>query len=600
VECVPAAVEVEVEAATQSTGEQPTGNYGKVPGVSMLGEKGIEEFKLFGDTSRAELTFFAVEGQAFTDAVRAKVIKESTNTWDVQIHAKTVAPVKAGDVLLGSFWFRTEWSPEESGEGQTEFVFELAEDPYTKSVSMPVRSSREWRKYYVPFTAAEDYEPGKAQMIFRLGYRPETIELGGVKVENFGKQLVLADLPVTGLTYKGIEADAPWRKAAADRIEQHRKAPLNVVVKDAAGAPVPGADVHVKLTKHAFGFGTAVQARRLSHDGELTYKSKITNYFNLATIENNLKWVALEGDWGDGYPIEKAERAVDWLTAQGIPTRGHVLIWPGWRNLPKSLKAVESKPEELKQRVADHIRGLATRMKGKLPVWDVMNEPFDNHDLMNILGKDVMVEWFQIARDADPNARLFINDYAILSGGAGTTPHRDHYEETIQFLLDKGAPLDGIGMQGHFGSSLTGPDDLLVLLDRYAKFGKPITVTEFDVVVDDDKIAASYTRDFYTTLFSHPAVDGIVMWGFWDRVHWKNNAVMFGKDWSLKPAGEAYVELTQKLWHTDERGESDASGSFATRGFLGTYTVEVTAGGKTKQLTAELGKGGAPFVVTLD
>lgn len=581
-------------------GEQPTGLYGKVEGADLLGGRGVQAFALFGETARAELEVFTVEEQEFSEAVRAKVSAPSTNVWDVQMTAKNATAVASGDVMLATFWLRTEWTPDESGEGKTEFVFELARDPWTKSVSHPVRNSREWKKFFVPFKAEEDYAAGEAQMIFRLGYDRQTLEIGGVSVENFGKQLVMADLPTTSLGYPGMEPDAPWRQAAAERIEQLRKGDLTVRVQNAAGAPVPAANVHVQLTKHAFGFGTAVQAVRLAGDGEQTYKNKVTTYFNLATIENNLKWVALEGDWGPGFTLDRAQRAVDWLSAQGIPTRGHVLVWPGWRNLPKSLKEYEDKPAELKQKVAEHVRSLAMAMKGKLPVWDVLNEPFDNDDLMKILGNEVMVEWFRIAHEVDPAARLYINDYTILSGGGGTTPHRDHYEQTIQFLLDNGAPLHGIGMQGHFGASLTGPEDLLKLLDRYGKFDRPITVTEFDVVVDDEDIAGQYVRDFYTTMFSHPAVDGVVMWGFWDRVHWKFNSVMFRKDWSLKPGGEAYIELMQKQWHTDEQGAADEAGRFTTRGFLGDYTVEVTAGGKTQRVRAALPKDGAEVVVTID
>ena len=75
---------------------------------------------------------------------------------------------------------------------------------------------------------------------------------------------------------------------------------------------------------------------------------------------------------------------------------------------------------------------------------------------------------------------------AAAYGGGGTTGHRDHYEKMIQLLVDQGAPLDGIGMQGHFGSSLTSPDDLMEILDRYAKFEKEIAVTEYDIVIEDE------------------------------------------------------------------------------------------------------------------
>src|SRR5690606_24636708 len=176
----------------------------------------------------------------------------------------------------------------------------------------------------------------QAQMIFRLGYNLETIDIGGVQVENFGKQLALADLPVTGITYPGMEPDAAWRTAAQERIESVRKAELAIVVQKAGGEPMPEAQVHVRQTKHAFLFGTAVPAARIADPGDEKIRQHVLDHFNMVTLENDLKWVALEGDWGPSFTLPKARAAVEWLAARGIPTRGHVLVWPGWRNLPKS------------------------------------------------------------------------------------------------------------------------------------------------------------------------------------------------------------------------------------------------------------------------
>jgi endo-1,4-beta-xylanase len=159
------------------------------------------------------------------------------------------------------------------------------------------------------------------------------------------------------------------------------------------------------------------------------------------------------------------------------------LVWPGWKHLPESLQKYKNDPTQLYKKVQCHVRELAAATEGTLVHWDVVNEPFDNHD---ILGPEVMVDWFKEARAADPCAKLFINDYGIMSGGGGTTPHRDHYEKTIKMLVEKGAPLDGIGMEGHFGRSLTSPDDMLAILDRYAKYGIPIWATEYDVEIYDD------------------------------------------------------------------------------------------------------------------
>jgi hypothetical protein len=118
--------------------------------------------------------------------------------------------------------------------------------------------------------------------------------------------------------------------------------------------------------------------------------------------------------------------------------------------------------------------------------------------------------------------------------------------------------------------------------------------------MDDSELAGRFTRDFFTTMFSHPAVGGIVMWGFWDGAHWKNNAPLYAKDWSEKPAGRAYRELVLGEWSTRASGKSDRAGSFATRGFLGDYEVSAASGARKKATRATLGPGDSAVTVILD
>jgi endo-1,4-beta-xylanase len=597
----PAAPDTETAKSTGRTAPtRPTGLWGKVAGVDLLDGRSTNRFTLFGQKERVKLTRVAVTDMPFNQAFRVQTLSTPPNTYDVQLQAKTTVAVEQGDVLLATLYFRTELAPQGSGEGTSEFVFELSRDPYTKSVTYPLRASSDWKKLSVPFVAGQRFPPGEAQMMIRLGYQKQIVEFGGLEVRNFGKQLALADLPATRITYRGMEPNAQWRRAAEDRIEQNRKAALTVVVKDATGKPIRDAKVKMALRQHAFGFGTCVPAGRIVSSGDEQFKSVTTELFNVVTLENDLKWVPLAGDWGPGFTPKRALQAIDWLHAKGLDVRGHVLVWPGWRNLPRSLKALAKDEARLKAEVDKHIRETAALTKGEVSHWDVVNEPFDNHDLLDLLGNEVMIEWFKAARETDPSAKLFINDFAILSGGGGTTPHRDHYEQTIRMLVDKDAPLDGIGMQGHFGTSLTAPEDLIATLDRYAKFNKKIWVTEYDVVVDDEALVGSYTRDFYTTLFSHPAVGGIVMWGFWDGSHWKNNAPLYHRDWSLKPAGQAYRELVKKAWHTEATGQTDENGTVQVRGFLGAYDIDVTAGGKHQTAKGVLAEGGSTIIATLD
>jgi endo-1,4-beta-xylanase len=594
----PARVTTAETKQSNPAGDTPTGKYGQVKGAPLA--SGIEAFSLQGKTERARVSAATVEGQPFTRALRVETKEKSQNPWDVQLGLRVAQAVEAGDVILATLYMKTEASRAESAEGQTQFVMELGREPWAKSVEYPVRAAGEWKQVYVRFKAERSYGPGESQLLFRLGYEPQTILLGGVTVENFGHQLALADLPTTRLTYPGMAADAPWRQAAEQRIEKLRKRELVLKVVDKQNRPIGGAEVSLHQTKQAFGFGSAVVAQTLTRPGNERYKELVAELFNTAVFENNLKWQPLAGDWGEGWTVDAALKGAEWLAQRGIQTRGHVLVWPSFRNMPRSAKALEKDPAKLRAAVSQHVTELATAMRGKLVHWDVLNEPFDNHDLMDMFGEDVMVDWFKLARAADPTAKLFINDYAILSGGGGATAHRDNYERVIKLLVDKGAPFDGVGMQGHFGTSLTGPEDMLKILDRYAKLGKQIWVTEYDVDIEDEELAAQFTRDFYTTLFSHPAVGGILMWGFWDGAHWHRNAPLYRQDWSEKPAGAAYRKLVLDSWRTNAAGKTDASGGYAVRAFLGHYEVKVTSGGKTKTLPLELGPESGPVTLQLD
>ena len=154
-------------------------------------------------------------------------------------------------------------------------------------------------------------------------------------------------------------------------------------------------------------------------------------------------------------------------------TRGHVLVWPGWNNLPQSLQRLRGTPDAatlIPQRVLEHIDDVTTRTAPYMDEWDVINEPYTNHDLMDLFGNGIMVDWFVRAREHLPHAGLVLNDYDILSRQGAQRAHQDHFEATARFLIDSGAPITGLGMQGHFGASPTSMATIKRLLDRYARW----------------------------------------------------------------------------------------------------------------------------------
>jgi hypothetical protein len=179
-------------AATVAAENRITG----LPRVDLLGGAGAAAFTLQGDTQKVELTPIKVTGQPFTDAIRADVKEGSGHEWAVQLQAPTAAGVESGDAILATFYLRTE-KPQEGGPGETEFVFELTSSPFTKSVQYPVQGDAGWSKVEVHFKASRAYAAGEAHAIFRLGYDPQVLEIGGVKLESFGKAVPVSSLPST-------------------------------------------------------------------------------------------------------------------------------------------------------------------------------------------------------------------------------------------------------------------------------------------------------------------------------------------------------------------------------------------------------------------
>ncbi|MEO1498087.1 MAG: endo-1,4-beta-xylanase [Planctomycetota bacterium] len=409
--------------------------------------------------------------------------------------------------------------------------------------------------------------------------------------------------------YPGAEPDAPWRATAAARIDAIRKADLSVNVVDLAGNPVPGARVQAVMREHEFGFGTAVQAWRLADNTSAndTYKSTTQALFNTATIENALKWDAWEGEFGPLFTPAIAAQALDWLNAAGIDTRGHALIWPGGQNLPLDIQGLlgggltPGEQDDVRTRIENHFVNITSATNGKVVAWDVVNETRTNNDLMRELdeGDDALVDWFTRADELAGQAELYLNDFGILNTW-GAFENRDIYFDTIAQLIADGAPIEGIGFQGHFfENDIEGPEQLWAILDRFETLGLKMQVTEFDFTTGDEALQAQYTADFLTAMFAHEGIDDVLFWGFWEDAHWRPEAALFRSDWSIKPNGEAYLDLVFDEWWTDETMNADNAGSASVRGFKGDYDITASGGGETVTESLVLADGGETLTVTL-
>ena len=524
-------------------------------------------------TTRAMVPATGGDG-SFKEALRMEVAVQPQHQWDAQLAFPTTKPVAKGDVITVAAWMRGAAFNAEDGAALVEMNFERRGAPYTKSVQYPAFLSEDWQLITAKCRSVEAYEqPGGGHVTIKMGFMAGWYEIAGVEVLNHGPDADYDALPASPISYTGREADAAWRAEADARIEKHRKADLRIIVVDKQGKRVPGAKVRVAQKNHEFAFGTAVGVRSLMEEGETgdRYRAELQKYFNSVTHENGFKWKAWESKWpGAANTVQSLAKVRD----MGMTARGHVMVWPGWRYLSEEVKALSDRPEELRQRVYGHIASVAGATRGQVEDWDVVNEIYDNRDLTNILGDDEPIRWFEEARKHLPDTDLYYNDYAALVSAGLDTGHKRHFEKTVKMLVDGGAPIDGLGLQGHFGLLLTPPEKLVMELDRWAKFGLKIKVTELDIVTDDEQLQGEYTRDFLTAMFSHPAVVGVTVWGFWSKRHWRPNAAFLRDDWSERPAGREWRKLVNETWRTNEEVTTDSNGEAVVRGFRGRYEIQ--------------------------
>ena len=223
----------------------------------------------------------------------------------------------------------------------------------------------------------------------------------------------LSLLPVTetenALTYPGQEPEAPWRQAARARIRRIRMAKLTIEVVDGEGRPLPGAEVKVAMKRHAFPFGTAVTAQRLTGDrpDDEKYRQVVRERFNRVVFENDLKTTHWFGRWGKNYNREQVLAALDWLDGQGISARGHTLFWAEHKHM---LTDDGMTVREIKNNVEARFRDRLAVLAGRLVEWDVHNHPVRFTEITARMGREAPLDFWRLAREMDPRTRLAINE----------------------------------------------------------------------------------------------------------------------------------------------------------------------------------------------
>ncbi|MBN2506999.1 MAG: endo-1,4-beta-xylanase [Verrucomicrobia bacterium] len=367
-----------------------------------------------------------------------------------------------------------------------------------------------------------------------------------------------------------------------DRIEKHRKGEGVIAVRGADGKPVPGAAVRLEQTRHDFLFGcNFFRFGRLPDPAlEAEYRRRFAALMNFATL--GFYWPSYEPTRGRPN-YDYTDQALDWTRDHGIVCKGHPLVWdfadPRW--LPREFAEIRTLSNA---RVRDCVR----RFRGRLDVWDVVNEPTHLGRFKTRMGEWAMDmgavpyvrEHLLIARDANPAATLLVNDYR--TGPA--------FYRILDALREDGKLLfDAVGIQSHMHGGAWPLRNVWDICDRYGRLGLPIHFTETTLVSGPrtgpgerwgpstpelEAHQAEAVARFYTALFAHPAAHALTWWDFSDHGAWQGAAAgLVRRDMSPKPAYDRLMALVKEQWWSRLDGRTDTRGECALRVFHGTHRV---------------------------
>jgi endo-1,4-beta-xylanase len=302
-----------------------------------------------------------------------------------------------------------------------------------------------------------------------------------------------------------------------------------------------------KVYENYFNIGAAVNLRTIE-----TQQDLLTKHFNSITAENDMKFEELQPEEGQ-FTFEKADKLAAFAQENGMKMRGHTLVWhnqtPSWVFLNSEGEKVTR--DQLLQRMKDHIITVIQRYKGQIYCWDVVNEAVTDEgpelyrktNWLEIIGEDYIEKAFEYAHEADPDALLFYNDY-----NESNPEKREKIYQLVKSLVDKGVPIHGVGLQGHWNLINPSIDEIRLAIERYASLGLKLQLTELDVSVftfEDKRTGLTEATNEITELQSQryqqffqlfreykEIITAVTFWGAADDYTWLDDFPVRGrKNW---------------------------------------------------------------------
>lgn len=380
-----------------------------------------------------------------------------------------------------------------------------------------------------------------------------------------------------------LDAQARIRKIRMTDVELY-------VLKD--GKPVPGAKVTMKMANHDFLFGAVsyMYDKLPTQEQKDKFTGHFTKLFNYTMVPFHWNWYEPERH---RYSEPYTGNLVKWAEDEGLKKKLHALIWheccPDWM-------ADDGDVEKLYE---ERIGYLMQRYGDRFDFFDVVNETTVNDRFDNPISRwvkkagpmHVMKFGTELVRTYRPDAKLLYGDWNV---------HGEEYTRMLTMMRENDIDIDILGIQSHQHRDLWSQEETLRVMDNAAQFGWPIhfpecsvcsgkpigemnygagAVNHFTETEEDAIFQAEFTRDFYTLVFSHPAVEALSWFDFTDH-RWLNApAGVVDDNLDPKPVYRALDQLINHDWHSDFRGVTSREGRVDSRLFFGSYDITVEAPG---------------------
>jgi endo-1,4-beta-xylanase len=288
--------------------------------------------------------------------------------------------------------------------------------------------------------------------------------------------------------------------------------------------------------------GAAISAARLS---EPSYAATAAAEFNYVTPENEMKWTFTEPT-RDTFTFEKGDAIANFAAQHGMPVKGHTLVWHS--QLPTWVSDITD-PVDLRNVMLNHIFRVVTHFRGKVTGWDVVNEAVADGSqslrdsvFHQRLGPGFIDEAFRVANTADPDARLYYNEY----GAEGMGAKSNGVYNLVQGMLARGVPIHGVGLQMHTGTTASpSAADVASNIQRLGALGLEVAITEMDVQICTGDLDAQRRRfhDIVAVCVAASACKAVTVWGVPDKYSWRNGQscasprpLLFDDNYIQKPA----------------------------------------------------------------